>query len=522
MEPEENKNPNTGTEFKPKLPEEQPSEQKEVLSTSQNLAFDDKAREEMEKEKEKTQSVKSESSEVSQKESVASKAIHTLSGDMTSAVGTGSGGIVKKIIAEQERKEEETKEAIRSSRLNKLYLFLTILLILGSILAVFLIFFKDSASNLFNRQSSPSLIFYEYSEGLDITNKNKGEIFDILYNQVQASELLDKEIQALHLLENDKKISFYRLLDLFNSKLIEEDTNLFDNSYLVGIIKDNSKIGLEQEEKEIVEDYITLSELNFFNAGTVEFIDQESKDEAKVLISHLLDTIKFNTSKIQVVGTYATEKPWDRNLEIAENRRETGVKLLYEVLNEKYSQEEIDRVAIESIAKGVSLDEIFTKEEIEEMTDKEKEARINLNQGIQYKVEPIDQIEETEEGFIVEESFRLEDVDSKYPPEKDVFILIEMNSFADIFNQMRDWENKMFYDLHGFFGVEVYAGTSYLLEKDFEDEIVQNKNARILYDDSGEIIFMYIFVDDNHILFTSSENTAKEIINRINSSKIKK
>ena len=53
------------------------------------------------------------------------------------------------------------------------------------------------------------------------------------------------------------------------------------------------------------------------------------------------------------------------------------------------------------------------------------------------------------------------------------------------FGQMRNWENKMFSDLHDIFGIPLSLDTGYLLTKNFEDGIIQNKNARILRDGSG-------------------------------------
>jgi len=105
---------------------------------------------------------------------------------------------------------------------------------------------------------------------------------------------------------------------------------------------------------------------------------------------------------------------------------------------------------------------------------------------------------------------------------KNLFMLIKARSFADIFPVMQSWESKMLYDLHGFFGVNLSPETNYLFTKSFEDGIVANKNARILRDNNGKIVLMYVFADDNSIIITNSENAVNEIILRLNSSKIKK
>ena len=105
---------------------------------------------------------------------------------------------------------------------------------------------------------------------------------------------------------------------------------------------------------------------------------------------------------------------------------------------------------------------------------------------------------------------------------RDLFILLKMRSIADIFDGIRSWESKMFYDLHGFFGVGINADTSYLLTKDFEDGIVENKNARILKDKDGKIVFMYVFADETSLIITNTNIATYEIMLRLAGSQIKK
>ena len=58
--------------------------------------------------------------------------------------------------------------------------------------------------------------------------------------------------------------------------------------------------------------------------------------------------------------------------------------------------------------------------------------------------------------------------------------------------------------------------------KDFEDGIVQNQNARILYDAEKKIVMMYIFADENSVIITGTESAAREIMLRLASSRVKK
>jgi hypothetical protein len=103
----------------------------------------------------------------------------------------------------------------------------------------------------------------------------------------------------------------------------------------------------------------------------------------------------------------------------------------------------------------------------------------------------------------------------------DFFILLKVRSTADVFASMRVWETKMFSDLAPFLGISVSKETNYLFTKNFEDGVVDNKNARILYDKNNQSILTYIFADDNSVVITSSQNAAHEIILRLASSEKK-
>jgi hypothetical protein len=105
---------------------------------------------------------------------------------------------------------------------------------------------------------------------------------------------------------------------------------------------------------------------------------------------------------------------------------------------------------------------------------------------------------------------------------KNLFILLKVRSFADIFDGLRAWENQMFSDLHGFFGIDVNTTTKTLLTKNFEDGVIANKNARILRDSDGSIALMYVFADDNSVIITNSEDAVTEVILRLTASQIKK
>lgn len=106
--------------------------------------------------------------------------------------------------------------------------------------------------------------------------------------------------------------------------------------------------------------------------------------------------------------------------------------------------------------------------------------------------------------------------------EKDFFILLKTRSFADIFPTMRAWEGKFFYEMHDLFGIPVNADTNYLATKDWEDSIVQNKNARVLFKNDGTPALMYVFADDNSVIMAQNSMAVKKVLERLASGEIEK
>lgn len=127
------------------------------------------------------------------------------------------------------------------------------------------------------------------------------------------------------------------------------------------------------------------------------------------------------------------------------------------------------------------------------------------------------------EALLVSDNFLIGGVNTQVNSDltHNFFILLKVRSSADIFYSIRNWENRMFFDLHGFLGIDIGTDTNYLLKQNFEDGIIENKNARILYDNNHGIALMYIFADDNSVIITNSQGAAHEIILRLAGSKTK-
>lgn len=458
------------------------------------------------------------------------KNLHTLADDMSLALEKNEGGIVRKIIEEEEKKEEEKKKRELYAIRNKIYIALTVLFLVVASGILFFVFVKQNPISFFIQKRFTPIIFHEGTEILDISNNDKDEIVDKINNSVISNNLAKNEILGIYLRENNKTITFDNFLKKLESPFIYSPGTFQDN-FLLGTLSREVKIQEEKKEEntpiknqnKILEDFVTFSSKDFFVDTKVEFLDKTKEDKMRELIGYFLDIVDLTNDKIQIFGIYPSENKNTSNDTQANLYKDFGVKILSEMLKNKYSEEDLKNLTLESGIKGISLTDLYLENEISLMSENDKNTLIALNKGFQLIRVPkaIINLEEKDNTDLPKVD-TTKPVSSIYKEGKDVFILLNIGEGKDVFSQMKIWENKMFSDLHDILGIPLSLDTGYLLTKNFEDSIIQNKNARILRDGSGRIVLMYVYIDNNTLVITNTEESAKEIIFRVNSSKVKK
>ncbi len=129
--------------------------------------------------------------------------------------------------------------------------------------------------------------------------------------------------------------------------------------------------------------------------------------------------------------------------------------------------------------------------------------------------------------------------------EKDVFIAATTNFFQNTFAGMLQWENIMADDLKFYISsargivnapapgstIEVSGGNGsttpivqppsnsidryYTIRGQFEDRIIMNKDVRVFRTTDRNILFLYSFINNSTLVFTTKEKTLVEILNRL-------
>jgi hypothetical protein len=90
------------------------------------------------------------------------------------------------------------------------------------------------------------------------------------------------------------------------------------------------------------------------------------------------------------------------------------------------------------------------------------------------------------------------------------FLILKINSFDFAFSGVLDWEKNMAGDLKEIMSIENIPPPN----KKFEDKVIKNWDARILYDDSNNAVIGYAFVKSQYLVITADISTLEEIIRR--------
>ncbi len=277
------------------------------------------------------------------------KVVETYAEDMAEAIAHDHGGLVKKLIHEEEDKEQEQKNISPESKRNKLFALVGSILLLCSVALVLFLFLNNKPRSVDVEMPFTSIIFNDTTSFIEITDLDKNKIIQRVRKEVENKEIKKGGLGGMYLTLNNNFVGLREFVTLMKMNFVIEQNEFVDDNFLMG----------------------------FVDLGAVE-----------------------------------------------------------------------------------------------------------------------------EESSI-----------------RDFFILIRMRSFTDIFEAVRVWEDKMFNDLYGLFGYSLSPEIAPLLVKDFENGIVQNKNARIVYQTDAEgnntVAMMYAFVDDSHLVITTSEEVVREIITRL-------
>jgi hypothetical protein len=94
-----------------------------------------------------------------------------------------------------------------------------------------------------------------------------------------------------------------------------------------------------------------------------------------------------------------------------------------------------------------------------------------------------------------------------------MFLIFETTDYNQTYASMLEWEGTMLSDLFILFNIPKPSNS--FIGKPWNDIVVSNQDARILYGENGVGIFYYAFVNKNNFVITSSQEALKEVVTRI-------
>jgi hypothetical protein len=106
------------------------------------------------------------------------------------------------------------------------------------------------------------------------------------------------------------------------------------------------------------------------------------------------------------------------------------------------------------------------------------------------------------------------------------FLIITFGSYDNAYSGMLSWEVDLWNDFKDIFALDDgsinNASTSNfgITVKTFQDAVYGNKDSRVVKDSKGKVLFLYSIINKNTAVITTSSDTLKEIISRVNNARV--
>ncbi len=102
-----------------------------------------------------------------------------------------------------------------------------------------------------------------------------------------------------------------------------------------------------------------------------------------------------------------------------------------------------------------------------------------------------------------------------------LFLVFQTKDYNQSYAGMLGWERTMFDDLFTLFNIDITENRTDIFETPWKDTLINNKDARVLYDKKGTPLLYYIFFTKDAFIITDDENTIKEVGGRLLTKQIK-
>lgn len=98
--------------------------------------------------------------------------------------------------------------------------------------------------------------------------------------------------------------------------------------------------------------------------------------------------------------------------------------------------------------------------------------------------------------------------------DRHLFLIFGVQNYDKALTGALEWERTIINDLFTIFNIQVSGNYSPILNSQFEDVVINNKNARIIRDVNGKPALYMLFINKDLFIITDNEDAIQEITNR--------
>jgi hypothetical protein len=96
-----------------------------------------------------------------------------------------------------------------------------------------------------------------------------------------------------------------------------------------------------------------------------------------------------------------------------------------------------------------------------------------------------------------------------------LFLILQTKDYEYTYAGMLEWEKTMASDMFYLFELNTKENKIEVNDRQWKDIIINNKDARVLYNEDKLPILYYMFTDKSNIIIANKEDTIKEIVSRL-------
>ncbi|MFA6251233.1 MAG: hypothetical protein WC603_01240 [Candidatus Paceibacterota bacterium] len=96
-----------------------------------------------------------------------------------------------------------------------------------------------------------------------------------------------------------------------------------------------------------------------------------------------------------------------------------------------------------------------------------------------------------------------------------LFLIFQTTDYNQAYASMLEWEKTMLKDLFILFDIKITDTSEAVFDKPWQDIIINNRDARVLYGENDSALLYYVFVNKNNFIITNNIRAVKEIIARL-------